>query len=195
MSVIRVNPEDVRAYEAFATDRFEAIRADLEALTNEVTNVRYFGPNAVQFKTQCGEMASEFSNALLTDLGAIADAVSSSTSAISHALGGEAVRISVNGSTVTPPPVDPGDGSVDIDTSALEALKPVVASRFGSLQEALSAHLNRLQGTDWQGSAKERAVDEVSRFTTTARGRADEAQTNVNSVIDQQISAVLSADR
>lgn len=195
MSVIRVNPEDVRAYAAFANERFEAIRGELESLTHQVATVHYVGPNAVQFKTRCGEMAAEFSNALLSDLGGIADAVSASTSAISSSLGGEPVNIAVNGSTVTPPPVEPGDGSVDIDTSALEALTPVVSQRLGALQDALAAHLNRLEGTDWQGTAKERAVEEVRGFTSTARGRSDEAQNSINAAIDQQISAVMSADR
>lgn len=194
MSVIRVNPDDIRAYEAEANARFEEIRGELESLVTEVTSVRYFGPNAVQFKTQCGELASEFANALTTDLGAISEAVSASTSAISHALGGDSVTIRVDGRTITPPAVDPGDGSVDIDTSALEAMKPVVVSRFGAIMSALDGHFQRLERTDWEGSAKERTVGEVRGFTDTARNRTDEAQTSISTTIDQQITAVETAD-
>ena len=194
VSVIRVNPDDVYAYRAEANARFEEIRGELESLVTEVVTVRYFGRNAVQFKTQCGELASEFANALTTDLGAIAESVSAATTAISGALGGDPVNIDVEGKTVTPPPVDPGDGSVDIDTSALEALKPVVMARFNSIMQALDGHFQRLERTDWQGTAKDRVVGEVRGFTDTARARTEDAQANIGTTIDQQITAVESAD-
>lgn len=195
MSVIRVNPDSIRAYGVDAQQRFASIRADLEALTREVVTVRYIGPNAVAFKTQCGELAATFSHALLVELGQIAEAVRASTSNISAALGGQSLQLSVDGSPIVVPGVDGGDGSVDIDTSALEALKPVVSARFGSLEEALSQHLNRLQGTDWQGQAKEGAVASVSGFTTSARSRAQDAQASITQTIDRQIASVLVADR
>jgi hypothetical protein len=195
MSVIRVNPESVTAYAGFATERFAAIRAELEGLTREVVGVRYFGPNAVAFKTECGELATQFSQSLLADLGQIADAVRASTSSISAALGGAPVTVQFDGSPVVAPGVDAGDGSVDIDTSALEALRPVVSARFGALQDALQQHLSRLEATDWQGTAKSSAVDAVGRFTATARSRASEAESSIVARIDAQVSSVLAADR
>ena len=69
MTVVRVNPESVRAYGADAQTGFDAIRTDLVALVNEVTEVRYFGPNAVDFKTRAGQLAADFANKLNADLG------------------------------------------------------------------------------------------------------------------------------
>ena len=54
------------------------------------TTSRYSGvrPNAQTFKTQTGQLAVEFANALVADMRGIADAIRSSTSSISAALGG-----------------------------------------------------------------------------------------------------------
>jgi len=61
MSVIRVNPESVRQYAAAATERFAHSRTELEGLVREAVEVRYYGPNAVEFKTRCGQMTAEYS--------------------------------------------------------------------------------------------------------------------------------------
>jgi uncharacterized protein YukE len=195
MSVIRVNPESIQSYSRSASQQFEHMRSELEALTRDVVAVRYFGPNAQNFKTQAGQLAVEFANALIADLRGIAEAIRASTSNISAALGGGAVVIEFDGSPVAVPDVPAATDTVDVDTSALEALRPVVTSRFSSLQEALQAHLSALQGTDWEGQAKQGAVDAVTQFTSSARAKAGEAESNLNQTIDQQVNSVLAADR
>jgi ABC-type transporter Mla subunit MlaD len=195
VTVIRVNPGSVRAYAAQAQGLFDGMRADLEALVNDCVTVRYYGPNAAQFKTQAGEMAMQFSTALLADLGAISEAVSASTSAIASSLGGAPVRIAVNGSAVAAPAVDAGDGTVDVDTSGLEALTPAVSGRFASIDAGLDQHLRALEGTDWEGNAKLGAVEQVSGFTRQAQSRTAEARESLTRFIADQLSAVLAADR
>lgn len=195
VTIIRVNPESVQAYGSDAEVKFEEVRSDLEMLVADVVEVRYFGPNAGTFKTQAGELAQEYSQALLADLGAISESVSQATSAIADSLGGAPIRIAVNGSAVTAPAVDAGDGSVDVDTSALEALKPVVQQRFQSVSEKLDAHLTRLEGTDWEGNAKERAVSEVTGFTSSGKERSEEAQQSLTQFIESQIMSVTAADK
>ena len=92
MTVIRVNPDSVRQYAGAAQQQFDAIRVELQGLVNDATTVRYFGPNSVDFKTHCGQMASDFGRRLAQDLGQIADAVRSSTTAIATSLGGAPSR-------------------------------------------------------------------------------------------------------
>jgi hypothetical protein len=195
MAIIRVEPGSIHAYAADAQAIFEAMRADLEALVADTVQVRYFGPNAVQFKVQAGELAAGFSRSLLADLQAIAEAVSVSTSNIAAALGGAAITVPVDGTTVPVPAIDQGDGSVDVDTAALEGLRPVVAARFGSLAAALGQHLARLQATDWEGRAKQGAVEQVHGFTAQAQARSEEARTRLTAFIDDQVQSVLAADR
>ena len=195
MSIVRVDPESVRGYSRTASEQFAQMRADLVQLTDSVVGVHYYGPNAQQFKTECGELALNFSNALIADLGDIAEAVRASTSNISASLGGSPVAINFDGSPISPPTVPAATEVVDIDTSALQALRPVVTQRFASLQSALDGHLSALQNTDWVGQAKEAAVGSISRFTNSAKSKAVEAQTSINATIDQQIAAVESADR
>jgi uncharacterized protein YukE len=195
MSVIRVNPESVRSFSTKASEQFAAIRQHLESVTREVVEVRYHGPNATQFKQRCGEIAVDLSNALLRDLNNISEAVRDATSAISSALGGERVAIQFDGSPISAPAVPPASDVVDIDTSALEALKPSIGRQFDSVAETLDRNLSDLQGTDWLGTAKESAVDLVSQFSSSARQKVTELATNLNATIDQQIEAVRSADR
>lgn len=195
MSVIRVNPDSIRQYATAAQSQFDAVRAQLVGLVDDAVNVRYFGPNAVQFKTRCGQMAAEFGQRLAQDLGHIAEAVRTSTSAVATSLGGPPISIAVIGTSVAVPTVAPGDGSVEIDTSGLDALKPVVARRIGAITSQLGGHLHNLQATDWHGQAKEAAVAAVSGFTTMAESRADEARTAITSYIDAQIGDVMARDR
>lgn len=195
MSVIRVNPGSIESYRRTASQRFGEMRSELEALTRDVVAVPYFGPNAYDFKAQCGQLAVGFANALIMDLRGIADAVRASTTNISAALGGRTADIAFDGSPVAAPDVPAADETVDIDTSALEALRPVVTSRFASLQEALQAHLSVLQATDWEGTAKQGAVDIVQQFTNSARAKAGEAERNLNQTIDIQVNSVLATDR
>jgi uncharacterized protein YukE len=195
MSIIRVNPDSIREYARSAQAQFEQVRAALQSLTADVVEVRYYGPNAYGFKVQTGELAAQFSQALLNDVQHIAQAVSQATTNISSALGGQPVTIGVDGSPVPLPAVEPGGDVVDIDTSALDALKPRVTANFASIENLLQQHLERLQGTDWQGQAKIGAVDAVSGFTRGAQTRVQDARQSIESAIDKQISAVLSADR
>ena len=60
MTLIRVNPESVRSYGTQAQSLFESMTTSLDRLVNDVVAVRYFGPNAVAFKTECGRMAADF---------------------------------------------------------------------------------------------------------------------------------------
>lgn len=195
MSIIRVNPESIRDYARVAQEQFEQVRVALQALTADVVGVRYFGPNAYNFKVRTGELAAQFSQGLLSDIQQISAAVSQATSNISTALGGEHVRISVDGSPVSLPTVEPGGDVVDIDTSALEALKPRANSSFANIESLLQQHLERLETTDWQGQAKVGAVDAVSAFTRNAQARIHDARQSIEGAISQQIAAVLAADR
>jgi hypothetical protein len=195
MTVIRVNPESVRNYATNATELFGNSRTQLESLISAVVEVRYYGPNAVGFKTQAGQMAADFSTQLLNDFTAIAGAVQASTTAIASSLGGTPVTISVDGTPLTAPVVPPADETVDVDTSALEGLKPVVTQYLSAVSQALTDHLTSLQGTDWEGTAKTTAVETVSTYATTAQTRVTEAETAIKGYIDSQISSVTAADR
>lgn len=194
MTVIRVNPASVRAYGTDAQSKFEAIRTELVQLVDTVANVRYFGPNAVDFKTKAGQLAADFANRLNQDLGAIADAIRTSTSNIASALGGAPISIAVNGSTIAVPGIASVD-YVDVDTSALEAVKPVVDRHFATITSLFDAHMQKLAATDWEGNAKEQAVSTVRGFTSSATAKSTEAQQTLNKFITDQLQAVTTADR
>ncbi len=194
MTVIRVEPSSVRAYGTDAQSKFDEIRGELQKLVTEVTEVRYFGPNAVDFKTKAGQMAAEFARNVNQDLASIAAAVSAATSNIAASLGGASIVISVNPSEITPPAVATVD-YVDVDTSALDVLKGAVTTHFTQIDTLFQAHMSKLASTDWQGVAKEQVVGKVQGFTTAARQKATEAQTAITNFIALQIEAALSADR
>jgi len=195
MSVIRVNPVSIQGYAREATNQFGRARDAMQALANDVVGVRYFGPNAMSFKTQCGTLADEYAKKLMADLGQIADAVRASTSNIAASLGGEHINISFNGTPISVPAPDQGDGSVDIDVDALTQLKPAVDRRFGEIIAALDTHLRSLEGTDWEGQAKESARGAVSSMTSKAKNNASEAQQSIVRYIDEQIAAAQAADK
>ena len=128
------------------------------------------------------------------DLAAMADAVRTSTSNIAAALGGGPIQLHIDQRPITPPAPVAVD-HVDVDTAALEAMIPLVAQRFDELRGQLAAHLRLLQATDWEGAAKRTAVDAVGGFTTAAGVACDQAQHQLIGFLDQQVRAVVAADR
>lgn len=193
MTIIRVNPASVTQYGSNAGQIFESIHRELVTLTNAVTDVRYFGPNAVSFKTECGRVATEFAAALHHDLSQMADAVRAATSNIASSMGGQPINIAIDNKPVTAPAPQSVD-YVDVDTSALEALIPAVTRHFETIRGALREHLQRLQQTDWEGNAKESATSAVSTFTNSATAKCDEAEKSINTYINDQLTAVQGAD-
>jgi hypothetical protein len=194
MTVVRVNPASVRSYGTSAETTFGEVRTELVNLVNAATQVRYFGPNAVSFKTHAGQLAAEFANKLNQDIAAISGAVRASTTAIAGSLGGEPITIDVNVSPITPPGVESVD-YVDVDTAALEGLTGTVNGHFSRVTALFDQHLQKLVGTDWEGNAKQQAVQGVQGFTTKARSTAEQAQTSLTKYINGQLQAVTAADK
>lgn len=194
MTLIRVDPASVQQYGRSAQNCFDEIHHALVRLVDDVVAVRYDGPNAWSFKTECGRLAAEFANRLHGDLAAMADAVRRSTSNISVALGGQPLQIHLDPRPITPP-TPQVSAAVDVDTDALDALLPVLALRFDQLRGQLAVHLHQLRATDWEGHAKLAAIDAVSGFTATARQACDTAETALADVVRRQVAAVLAADR
>lgn len=194
MTLIRVNPESVRSYGAQAQSLFEAMASSLDRLVDDVVAVRYYGPNAVAFKSECGRLAADFGNRLYADMGAMADAVRRSTSNIAASLGGASISIQLANKAVVAPTPESVD-YVDVDTTALEAAMPVVGSHFASIRDGLTDHFQRLQQTDWEGNAKLAAVDAVGGFTTSARRSCDTSEQALTTYIRNQVQSAIAADR
>ena len=194
MTLIRVNPTSVQQYGREAQASFDEIHTTLLTLVEEVVAVRYFGPNAVAFKNDCGQIAADFARRLHLDLAAMADAVRTSTSNIATALGGVPIQLHVEPRAIVPPAPEVVD-FVDVDTAALEALVPIVDRRFSAIRDRLRVHLGRLQATDWEGYAKLSAVDAVGAFTTSAQRTCDTAQQSLTGFVRRQVDGVVAADR
>lgn len=194
MTLIRVDPASVTQYGREAQAAFDEMHRSLTGLVSDVVAVRYFGPNAVAFKAECGRLAADFAAQLHVDLAAMADAVRRSTSNIAVSLGGDPIHLAVDPRPIVPPAPEVVD-HVDVDTSALDALVPVIAQRFGDLRHQLLVHLHRLEATDWQGNAKLAAVDAVGGFTASARRTCDAAEQSMTDFVRRQVHAVVVADR
>lgn len=192
---VRVNPPSIVAYGATAQENFGAIRGSLETLVADAVSIDYYGPNAVDFKTQCGVIAADLANALLTDMIHIASAVRDTTTNISFSLGGQPIDIQFNGSPISPPAVPAGDGSVGVNLPALDGFKSTATTHFGTIADLFAAHLRSLQDTDWIGTAKENAVGAVTSFTNSARAKVDEANAEMADYVTRQLESVNAANR
>ncbi len=180
MTTIRVSAPSVRGYGTQAQDIFGEIHTSLGQLVNDVTQVEYRGPNAAAFKAKCGQLAADFANKMHTDMSSMAEAVRASTSNIAGSLGGAPISISVEAKPFIVGPAEKSDGEeTHVETSGLEALTPLVNSRFSAIREGLANHLSALRATDWAGQAKEAAVTTVSGYTTTAQTNCQSAQDSI----------------
>jgi hypothetical protein len=194
MTVIRVNPESVRSYGREAQSIFNEMHQSLVDMVNELVNVRFYGPNAVAFKTEIGRVSADFANRLHNDMSSMAEAVRRSTSNIQASLGGQPLALSIDPRPITPP-VPQATDYVDLDTEALQSMIGVVNTRFSTLDSGLSSNLQRLQATDWEGNAKLAAVDAVNGFTSGARNKCVEAKEQIITSVNRQIEAAHSADK
>jgi hypothetical protein len=194
MTLIRVEPESIRRYGHAAQAIFDGMHGSLVALVDQVVAVRYFGPNAFTFKSEVGRLAADFANHLHLDMQAMSDSVRTSTTNIAAALGGGPISIHLDPRPITPPAAAAVD-FVDVDTSALDALIPVVSERFEALRQGLSSHVAQLEATDWQGNAKRFVVEAVGRVTASARARCATAEAAITSFVRSQLEGVLAADR
>ena len=154
MTVIRVDPQ-ASVLGQQAQGIFDTMHGELVSLVNDVVAVRFFGPNAVAFKTDCGKVAADFANKLNTDMGAMADAVRTSTSNIAASLGGSAITIQIDSKAITPPSPETVD-YVDVDTGALESLIPVVTRHFTALRNGLKDNLEPAPGHRLGGQRQDR---------------------------------------
>lgn len=191
---IRVNPASIVEYGGKAQAAFDTIHTSLKSLTDTVTEVHYFGPNAVTFKTELGAMAETLATTVSNNMGIMADAINTSTSNISQALGGEPVRITINPTPIVAPPVAAVD-FVDVDTSALDTLKSTVTAKFDEICTQLDGNAANLHATDWLGTAKENATGEVDDCTGRSTGACSDTAQQINDTIQAQIDSVLAADR
>lgn len=193
MTLVRVNPDSVRSYGAQAQHEFEGISTSLTRLTNDVVGVRYYGPNAVSFTTECGRLAVDFGRRLHSSMAQMAEAVRRSTSNIAASLGGQPIVIQLDDRPITAPSPEVVD-YVDVDTAALEALVPVVSTHFTAIRSHLDRNSSALRATDWLGNAKESAVGAVTQLTAAARSNCDEAEQTLTTFVRRQIDSVLLAD-
>ena len=135
MTIIRVNPESVVSYGRDAQERFDSIRNELKTLVSAVAEVRYFGPNAVSFKTNAAQLSADFANRFNRDLGGIANSIRTTTTNIAAALGGQPISISVNGTPIDVPTIA-NVNYVDVDLTALEGLERTVKVLIGQEMRA-----------------------------------------------------------
>ena len=88
-----------------------------------------------------------------------------------------------------------GDESVGASLPALEGMKGTANTHFAAIAEQFTNHLTALQNTDWIGTAKDNAVTAVTGFTTSAKNKVQEANTEMNTYIDKQIEQIGKANK
>ena len=194
VTIIRVNPESVVSYGRDAQERFDSIRNELKTLVSAVAEVRYFGPNAVSFKTNAAQLSADFANRFNRDLGGIANSIRTTTTNIAAALGGQPISISVNGTPIDVPTIA-NVNYVDVDLTALEGLERTVNQHFARIVELVDGHLKKLESTDWAGNAREKTVDAVRQFTSSSKSSCNEVQQMLSRTITEQIRVAREADQ
>ena len=192
---IHLNPSSVVAYAGHAQEIFQNIRGSLEQLVNDAVAVKYYGENARDFKTKCGQIAADLANALTTDMGRISESVRTATTNISKALGGHPVTIEFNGATIAAPAVPGDDGTVGASVAQLENFKGTVSAHFARISEAFTEHLGALDRTEWTSTAKDNAVNGVRAFTDGAKTKVENTSKEMISVIDTQIEILNRANQ
>lgn len=194
-TVIRVEPSSLMTYQGQASDAFGVVGQTLGVMVEEAGAINYKGPNAVAFKTECSRMVRDFAQSVSDDMSRIATAVAQTTSAIAGSLGGQPIMIDIPRITSEEVRIDdPGDGTVELDTTGLEAFDLAVAAHFATIKGQFEEHVGALSRTDWHGNAKLEAVNAVTAYTEQAKEAIDTAAKEMNTYVEAQIQATRAAD-
>jgi hypothetical protein len=192
-----VNPPEVLAYGGRVNDRVDTMFTELNLLCGNVVDVDYHGTNAFAFKTQAGEMASEFAKSLAQEINKLKEGISRATSNIAGSLGGSPIALDLSDNTITPASPKPDDGVQVANPTALSDLETQVGTRFSNLTTAIDG-LKALPANDrngWMGQARNDTEEFVNQWTASAKGKCENARTNLVQFITKQRDSVMAADR
>ena len=184
-----VNPPEILAYGKRLNTNIDTITTQANGLIADVTNVDYHGANAFKLKTDANNMTEQFGKDLFQRVTTLSSNVSSATSSISGALGGQPVAINLENNTITMLDVKPDDGIQIADPGALTGLIATVQGRFERIRTAINAtkQLPENSRTGWMGAARNTCEQTVGQFASNAVTATNNAE--------QQLVAYLTAQR
>jgi hypothetical protein len=191
-----VNPQEVQAYGRRLNTNIDSITTEANGLIADVTNVDYHGANAFKLKTDANNMTEQFAKDMFQRVSTLSSNVSSATSSISGALGGQAVTIDLGNNSVTMLDVKPDDGIQIADPSALTSLVSTVQGRFERIRTAINATKNLPENsrTGWMGAARNSCEQSVGQFASNAVTATNNAEQQLVNYLTKQRDLVVESD-
>lgn len=191
-----VNPPEILAYGKRLNTNADNITNESNGLIADVTNVDYHGTNAFKLKTEANQMTETFAKDLFQRLTTLGQNVSSATSSIAGALGGQPVKIDLSGNTVKMLDPKPDDGIQIADPAALTSLISTVQGRFERIRTAINATKNLPENsrTGWMGAARNTTEQTVGQFATNAVTATNNAEQQLVDYLTKQRDLVVEAD-
>jgi hypothetical protein len=191
-----VNPPEILAYGKRLNQNIDTITTEANGLVADVTNVDYHGANAFKLKTEANAMTEQFAKDLFQRVQTLSTNVSSATSSISGALGGQSVTINLENNSITMLDVKPDDGIQIADPSALTALVSTVQGRFDRIRTAINATKNLPENsrTGWMGAARNTCEQTVGQFATNAVTATNNAEQQLVDYLTKQRDLVVESD-
>ena len=191
-----VNPPEILAYGKRLNTNIYTITTEANGLIADVTNVDYHGANAFKLKTEANNMTEQFAKDLFQRVQTLSTNVSSATSSISGALGGQTVKINLENNSITMLDVKPDDGIQIADPSALTGLISTVQGRFDRIRTAINATKNLPENsrTGWMGAARNTCEQTVGQFATNAVTATNNAEQQLVDYLTKQRDLVVESD-
>jgi uncharacterized protein YukE len=191
-----VNPPEILAYGRRLNQNIDTITTEANGLIADVTNVDYHGSNAFKLKTDANTMTEQFAKDLFNRVSTLSSNVSSATSSISGALGGQSVTINLENNSITMLDVKPDDGIQIADPSALTSLISTVQGRFERIRTAINATKNLPENsrTGWMGAARNTCEQTVGQFATNAVTATNNAEQQLVDYLTKQRDLVVESD-
>jgi hypothetical protein len=191
-----VNPPEIMAYGKRLNTNIDSITTEANGLIADVTNVDYHGANAFKLKTEANGMTEQFAKDLFQRIQTLSTNVSSATSSISGALGGQTVSINLENNSITMLDPKPDDGIQIADPSALTSLISTVQGRFERIRTAINATKNLPENsrTGWMGAARNTCEQTVGQFATNAVTATNNAEQQLVDYLTKQRDLVVESD-
>jgi hypothetical protein len=191
-----VNPPEILAYGKRLNTNVDNITTESNGLVADVTNVDYHGTNAFKLKTEANQMTETFAKDLFQRLTTLGQNVSSATSSIAGALGGQPVKIDLSNNSVKMLDPKPDDGIQIADPSALTSLISGVQGRFERIRTAINAtkNLPEYSRSGWMGAARNTTEQTVVQFASNAVTATNNAEQQLVDYLTKQRDLVVEAD-
>ena len=157
-----------------------------------VDQVQFEGESAFKFRTETNRIVADFNTQVHQAMEAMVNNVQIAVSNIQSSMQGARLTLDIPAAATVQAANERNTENSEMDTEARSALD--VEGPFNAISESFNAHKTAFERVEWQGQARDGALDAVTNLTRQATSLCSSYSSEFRKAIDAQVTATLEAD-